>query len=58
MSSLGLDGWVIANACLEGIFILPLFIIWVVSFCAVRQRDDPVRRPFHWMKAAYPLLVV
>jgi len=42
---------------LEGGFILKsLFIIWIVSFCTVRQKQDPARRPFTWMKVAYPLI--
>lgn len=32
-----LNGWVIANAVLEGILIKPLAIIWLLSFCFVRQ---------------------
>ena len=58
MSVLAPDPWVIPNTCLEGVFVMPLFIIWIVSFFVVRQQDDPVRRPFHWMKMAYPLLTV
>jgi hypothetical protein len=51
------EAYAIAAAVLEGGFILKsLFIIWIVSFCTVRQRQDPARRPFIWMKIAYPLI--
>ena len=46
------------QACLYGICIPPTLVIWVISFFKVRQRGDRLRRPFHWMKAAYPLLAV
>lgn len=47
--------WVIARTVIDGILIHPLSIIWLVSFCVVRQRDDPLRRPFKWMKVVFPL---
>jgi hypothetical protein len=53
------DTFVIVSASLEGILIKPLFIIWVVSFCKVRERrQDPARRPFTWMKIAYPFILM
>jgi hypothetical protein len=51
------EAYAIAAAVLEGAFILKsLFIIWIVSFCTVRQKQDPARRPFTWMKIVYPLI--
>jgi hypothetical protein len=51
-------GFAIASTCLEGILIKPLFIIWVVSFCTVRNRQDPARIAFTWMKVTYPLIIM
>lgn len=48
----------IAFASLNGIIIAPLLVIGAVSYFVVRHDGDPLRRPFYWMKAAYPLLAV
>ncbi|KAE9367216.1 hypothetical protein N431DRAFT_385443 [Stipitochalara longipes BDJ] len=59
MTTQGQDlAFAIAATCLEGILIAPLGIIWLISFCAVRNRKDPARRPFTWMKIAYPLITI
>jgi hypothetical protein len=51
------EAYAIAATVLEGGFILKsLFIIWIVSFFTARQKQDPARRPFIWMKIAYPLI--
>jgi len=50
--------YAIAAAALEGILIVPLKVIWLISFCAVRNRNDPARRPFTWMKVAYPIILL
>jgi hypothetical protein len=53
------EAFVIASASLEGILIKPLFIIWVISFSTVRERrQDPARRPFTWMKIAFPFILM
>lgn len=47
------------HLCLSGILILPTVVVWLVSFCVVRRRGDPVRHmPFTWMKVAYPMFAV
>ncbi|PMD29427.1 hypothetical protein L207DRAFT_445482 [Hyaloscypha variabilis F] len=50
--------YAIAATALPAILIVPLGIIWGVSFCAVRNRNDPARRPFTWMKVAIPLIIL
>lgn len=50
--------YAIASTCLEGILVVPLGLIWLVSFFTVRHRRDPARRPFTWMKAAYPFIIL
>jgi len=39
---------------LAGIFVLPLSILWFVSFCLARRRRDPARVGIAWMKAVFP----
>ena len=47
------------HLCLSGILILPTVVLWLVSFCVVRRRGDPVRQlPFAWMKVAYPMFAM
>lgn len=51
-------GFAIAATALNGILIVPLKVIWIISFRAVRNRNDPARRPFPWMKTAYPFILL
>ncbi|OIW24633.1 hypothetical protein CONLIGDRAFT_101313 [Coniochaeta ligniaria NRRL 30616] len=46
--------WAIANVVLVGIFIKPLFIIWLVSLCLARRKSDHARLGFTWMKVVFP----
>ncbi|KAL2172671.1 hypothetical protein VTG60DRAFT_4117 [Thermothelomyces hinnuleus] len=43
---------------LAGIFIVPLFILWIVSLVQVRRKHDPARVGFAWMKAVFPLWIL
>lgn len=48
----------IVYLALAGIFIKPLFILWLVSLCLARRKSDPVRMGFLWMKFVFPLEVI
>lgn len=47
--------WTIVNVVLTGIFIKPLFIIWLVSLCLARRRSDHARIGFTWLKLVFPI---
>lgn len=50
--------YLIVNTVLVGIFIKPLFILWCISLCLARRRNDPARTAFTWLKVVYPLMVL
>lgn len=48
----------IVNVVLTGIFIKPLFIIWLVSLCLARRKSDHARVGFTWMKLVFPFYIL
>jgi hypothetical protein len=46
--------WTIVNVVLTGIFIKPLFVLWLVSLCLARRKSDHARVGFTWMKLVFP----
>lgn len=45
----------IVDAVLCGIFVLPLLIIWLVSFWLAPRKSDHARVGFTWMKLVFLL---
>jgi hypothetical protein len=59
MSSLPPDEtYSIASVALTGILIVPLSVLWIVSFVDCRRYGDHARQAFTWMKVAYPLITL
>lgn len=50
--------WAIVDLAMSGVTSTPLFIIWCLSFCFARRRDDHARVAFSWMKAVFPFQIV
>ena len=48
----------IVDVVLYGIFIKPLFILFVISLCLARRRSDPARVGFTWMKLVFPFWIL
>ena len=48
----------IVDVVMYGIFIKPLFILFVISLCLARRRSDPARVGFSWMKAVFPFWIL
>ena len=44
----------VINIVLAGIFLKPIFILWIISFFLGRRKGDPARIGFTWMKVLYP----
>lgn len=55
---MSLEGEYIGTAVLSGLWITPLSILWFISFCLARRRQDPARRGISWMKAVFPIWVL
>jgi hypothetical protein len=55
---MALSIYIIVGMVLSGIFIKPLGILWVISFCSARRRSDPARVGFTWMKIVYPFIML
>ncbi|KAB5566290.1 hypothetical protein GE09DRAFT_732016 [Coniochaeta sp. 2T2.1] len=53
-----LTTWGIVNVVLTGLFIKPLFIIWMVSLCLARRKGDHARVGFTWMKLVFPSYIL
>ncbi|ERS97101.1 hypothetical protein HMPREF1624_06430 [Sporothrix schenckii ATCC 58251] len=45
--------YIVSNAALTGIMILPVLVIWVLFLFQARRRKDPVRDGFAWLKASF-----
>jgi hypothetical protein len=50
--------WTIVNVVLTGIPIKPLFIIWLVSLCLARRKNDHARVGFTWLKLVFPFYIL
>ncbi|KAH8695154.1 hypothetical protein BGW36DRAFT_382207 [Talaromyces proteolyticus] len=50
--------FIIVDVALRGIMIKPLLLIWLISLCLVRRRNDPARVAFSYLNAACPFLMV
>jgi hypothetical protein len=48
----------IVYVVLTGILIKPLFILWLVSLCLARRKNDHARVGFTWMKLVFPFYVL
>ncbi|KAL2266013.1 hypothetical protein VTJ83DRAFT_5365 [Remersonia thermophila] len=46
------------NILLNGLWIIPLTILWVISLCAAHQKRDAARAGIAWLKAAYPFFIL
>jgi hypothetical protein len=53
-SVLSYYGTGISSTVLSGIGILPLAILWFISFCVARRKGDLARVGVTWMKVVYP----
>ncbi|KAK4238354.1 hypothetical protein C8A03DRAFT_15175 [Achaetomium macrosporum] len=53
MESIG--GYYIGYCVLAGLWITPLSILWFISLCLARRKQDPARVGVAWMKATYPI---
>lgn len=53
-----LEGYSIGYTVLAGLWITPLAILWFISLCLARRRDDPARVGVAWLKAAYPIWIM
>ena len=49
-----LAGYYIGYAVLAALWVKPLGILWLISLCLARRRDDPARAGIAWMKAITP----
>ena len=49
--------WTIVDAGMNGVMILPIFIVWIVTLGVARRRSDPARTAFSWLKAPHMFLV-
>ncbi|KAK3995318.1 hypothetical protein QBC44DRAFT_284603 [Cladorrhinum sp. PSN332] len=47
--------WLIGYTILIFIWVIPLLVLWSISFCFVRRKKDPARVGIVWMKIVYPL---
>ncbi|KIH93580.1 hypothetical protein SPBR_04242 [Sporothrix brasiliensis 5110] len=45
--------YIVSNAALTGIMILPVLVIWVLFLFQARRRQDPVRDGVAWLKASF-----
>jgi len=50
--------WDIVNVVLTGLFIKPLFVIWLVSLCLARRKNDHARVGFTWLKLVFPFYIL
>lgn len=48
----------IVNLVLWGLLIKPLLIIWLISLCLVRRKNDHARLAFTYMKIVMPLEIM
>jgi ABC-type multidrug transport system fused ATPase/permease subunit len=55
MSSLG--GYQIGYTALSALYITPLAVLWFVSFCLARTKQDPARVGISWLKAVFPVWI-
>lgn len=49
------ESYVIGTTVLSGLFIIPLTVLWFITFCLARRRNDPARTGIAWLKAAFPI---
>ncbi len=49
------DHTYIGYVALEGLFIIPLAVIWFISLCNASRASDPARTGVAWMKVVFPL---
>ena len=47
-------GYYVGFTVLAGLFITPLSILWFLSFCLARKKNDPARVGISWMKVVFP----
>ncbi|KAH6842711.1 hypothetical protein B0I37DRAFT_202135 [Chaetomium sp. MPI-CAGE-AT-0009] len=45
----------IGYAVLSAIYIIPLTVLWFITFCLARKHHDPARVGIHWLKAVFPI---
>lgn len=50
--------YIVTYTVLAGLFIVPLTILWLVSFCYARKKNDPARVGLVWLKVVYPIWIL
>ncbi|KAK4162880.1 hypothetical protein QBC43DRAFT_371104 [Cladorrhinum sp. PSN259] len=50
--------WLIGYVILTFLWVIPLLVLWSISFCFTRRRKDPARVGFVWMKIVYPFWIL
>ncbi|KAK4248054.1 hypothetical protein C7999DRAFT_40687 [Corynascus novoguineensis] len=50
--------YAVTYTILAGLFIVPLTILWLVSFCYARRKNDPARVGLVWLKVVYPIWIL
>jgi hypothetical protein len=45
----------IGYTVLSAIYIIPLTVLWFITFCLARKHHDPARVGIHWLKAVFPV---
>lgn len=48
----------IASVVLSGLWITPLSILWFISFCLARRKQDPARVGIAWIKTVFPIWIL
>ncbi|KAH8887586.1 hypothetical protein GQ53DRAFT_768307 [Thozetella sp. PMI_491] len=49
------ESWYIAELAIYGVFIIPIFVLWIVLLCSAPRKGDTARVGFSWVKTAYPI---
>ncbi|KAL2149272.1 hypothetical protein VTH82DRAFT_8620 [Thermothelomyces myriococcoides] len=52
------NGVVVGFVVLSGIFIIPLFVVWIICLVQARRQNDPARVGVAWLKAVFPLWIL
>ncbi|KAK3897779.1 hypothetical protein C8A05DRAFT_19520 [Staphylotrichum tortipilum] len=42
----------------EGVFIIPLSVLWFISLCTARRNNDPARTGIAWLKVTFPFWIL
>ena len=49
--------WTVVHACVSGVVIIPVFILWILTLALARRRSDPARNAFVWLKPCHVFLI-